>query len=60
VAFAVDGHYDLGDDRAQQLLALAVAGGGRVEDRAQVGARCPAPGDLLVGERFGAPCPELG
>jgi hypothetical protein len=55
VVLAVDGDDDLGDDRAQQLLALAVAGGGRLEDLAQVGAGAPAPGDLLVGERRRAP-----
>jgi hypothetical protein len=34
VVCAVDGDDDLGDDRAQQPLALAVAGGERVEHRA--------------------------
>ncbi len=60
VALAVDADGDLADDRPQQLLALAVAGGGRVEHSAQVGAGSPAPGDLLVGERLGASCARRG
>src|SRR4051812_6368607 len=54
VALAVDGDDDLGEDGAQQLLALAVGGGGCVEYRAQVSAGVSAPGDLLAGERVGA------
>jgi hypothetical protein len=50
----VDGHDDVGDDRAQQLLAFAIAGAGRIEYLAQIGARPAAPGDLLAGERVRA------
>ena len=57
---AVDGHDDVGEDRAQQLLALAVAGGGRVEHLAQVRAGTAAPRDLLVGERVRALGRDLG
>jgi hypothetical protein len=57
---AVDGHDHVGEDRAQELLALAVAGGGRVEHFAQVSAGLPAPGDLLVVERVGALGCDLG
>ena len=60
LGFAVDGHDDVGEDRAQQLLALAVAGGGRVEHLAQVRAGMPAPRDLLVGERVRALGGDLG
>src|SRR3954453_7389892 len=52
IGLAVDGDDDLGEDGAQQLLALAVAGGGRVEHGAQVGACLSAPGDLLGAERL--------
>ena len=51
---AVDGHDDVGEDRAKQLLALAVAGGRRIEHLAQVSACSPAPRDLLLGERVRA------
>ena len=54
LCFAIDGHDDVGEDRAQQLLALAIGGGRRVEHFAQVSACLPAPGDLFVGERVGA------
>ena len=57
---AVDGDDDVGEDRAQQLLAVAVGGGGRVEHLAQVGAGAAAPGDLLLGERVRALGRHLG
>jgi hypothetical protein len=59
-ALAVDGHDDVGEDRAQPLFALAVAGSWRVEDCAQVRAGTPAPRDLLVIERVGALGGDLG
>jgi len=60
LGLAVDGHDDVGEDRAQQLLALAVGGGGRVEYLAQVSAGTSAPRDLLVGERVRALGRDLG
>ena len=47
----VDGDGDLGDHRADELLALGVGGGGRVEDGADVGAGPVQPGEFLAGER---------
>ena len=60
LGFAVDGHDDVGEDRAQQLLAFAIAGGGRVEHLAQVRACVPAPRDLLVGQRVRASRGDVG
>src|SRR6188472_4813824 len=57
---AVDGHENVGEDRAQQLLALAVACGGRVEHLAQVRAGTATPRDLFLAERVRALRRDLG
>ena len=45
-----DGDDDLGDEGAEQLLALHVAGGRRVEHRSQVRAGGGDPGGFLLGQ----------
>jgi hypothetical protein len=47
-AVAVDGDRDLVDDLADELLAVGVAGGGRVPQRGDVGCQ-PADGGVLAG-----------
>lgn len=51
---SVHGQTDLGDDRAQQLLALDAGGAGCGEDCAHVRAGAAEPGKLGVGERYRA------
>ena len=53
------GDDDLGDDRADEFLALGVGGGRGLEDGPQVGAGGGDPGGLLVGEGDG-PAGALG
>ena len=55
----VNGDDDFGDDRAQELLAVAVRGARRVEDLAHVGTGARHPRQFLFGQR-GRPAGLLG
>jgi hypothetical protein len=55
-----DGHHDLAHQRAQQLLAIAVAGRGRVQELAQVARQPRERQALVVVERFRAGVLECG
>ena len=57
---AVDRDDDVAEHRAQQLLALAVGGGRRVDTLRQVARDLPAPRALLLGERLGPAALEHG